>query len=132
MWFWIVLLVLLVPLVYVRLAPTDVAQVHQPVKGDVDTDGEGHALRVIPATSGTLAQLDGALQALPRTSVVAGKVAEGRITYVTRSKWIGFPDFTTIEETDGHIRLFARLRFGKSDFGVNKARLEHVLRRAAS
>ncbi|WP_420012217.1 DUF1499 domain-containing protein [Tateyamaria sp.] len=48
------------------------------------------------------------------------------MVYRTRSKWIGFPDFTTVEYVDGQIRMFARLRFGRSDLGVNGKRLERL------
>jgi uncharacterized protein (DUF1499 family) len=54
---------------------------------------------------------------------------EERLTYVTRSRWIGFPDYTTIEQDGDVIKLYARLRFGQSDLGVNKARLDGLLER---
>lgn len=128
---WIVGFLILGGLAFVRLAPMDVQKVHLPVEGDADRDGKGYCLRVIPAAADTLARLDAVMRGLERTFVVAGSVKEGRITYVTRSRMIGFPDFTTVEEVDGQIRLFARLRFGRSDFGVNRARLSHVLKAAA-
>ena len=59
--------------------------------------------------------------------VFAGSVAEGRVTYVTRTKWIGFPDYTTAEQHDDVLRVWGRLRFGRSDFGVNKARVDRWL-----
>ncbi len=131
MWVWFFVVLALVALAYVRLAPMDVEKVHQPVVGDVDRDGKGHCLRVIPARLGALARIDAAMRGLARTSVVAGEVAQGRITYVTRSGVVGFPDFTTVEERDGHIRLFGRLRFGRVDLGVNRARLTQVLEAVA-
>ena len=126
---WILGLVVLVVLAmaYVRLAPGDIAGLHQPVEATQDKVGKGFAVRVIAAQADTLARLDGAMMALPRTSRITGSLEEGRITYVTRSKWMGFPDYTTIEQTDGSARLFARLRFGKADFGVNAARLDRVV-----
>ncbi|HHB81701.1 MAG TPA: DUF1499 domain-containing protein, partial [Aliiroseovarius sp.] len=45
------------------------------------------------------------------------------MTFVTRSRLWGFPDYTTIAYADGRITIFARLRFGRSDLGVNAARV---------
>jgi hypothetical protein len=132
MWFWVIVVVVAVPLVYVRLAPTDARKVHQPVKGAEDQNGDGHCVRIVDAGPEGLARADAAMQALARTQTIAGSVQEGRITYETRSKWIGFPDHTTIEQTDGQLRMFARLRFGRSDFGVNRARLDKIARAVAA
>ncbi len=63
-------------------------------------------------------------QQTPRTTVLRGSVESGRITYVTRTKLIGFPDYTTVQLEDGTLMVHARLRFGRSDFGVNRARAE--------
>ena len=128
MWFWGIVALVVLALAYVRLAGVDPGRWHRPVKGDADADGEGHCLRVLEAGPEALARADAAMRALPRTRVVAGSVAEGRVTYETRSKWIGFPDYTTLEQEDGRLRMFARLRFGRSDFGVNRARLERIAR----
>jgi uncharacterized protein (DUF1499 family) len=97
----IALVLIVVGIAYVRLAPTDVTRWHQAV--------------------------DAAARDLPRTRVLAGSVEEGRITYVTRSAMIGFPDFTTIEYSDGQLKMFARLRFGYLDMGVNAKRLQGLL-----
>jgi len=76
-----------------------------------------------------LSDLNLGMLALPNTSLIAGSVAEGRLTYITRSKLIGFPDFTTIEQGGDQIKLYARLRFGRKDMGVNGKRLDGVLAR---
>lgn len=122
-------LLLVALLLYVRLAPSDPERWHRPIETATDTDLDGGAVRVIAGDEATLAQLDTAMRALPRTRLLAGSVGEGRITYVTRSKVVGFPDYTTMELQDGEVRLFARLRFGKSDLGVNRKRLEGLLGR---
>ncbi|XDA99596.1 DUF1499 domain-containing protein [Sulfitobacter sp. LCG007] len=114
-------------LAYIRLAPSDPDRWHVPVGYTEDADMRDGAVRVIPAGADTFARIDAAAQALPRTQVLAGSVAQGRITYVTRSAAVGFPDYTTVEETDGKVKLYARQRFGRSDFGVNRARLERLL-----
>jgi uncharacterized protein (DUF1499 family) len=51
-------------------------------------------------------------------------VGEGRITYITRTKIIGFPDYTTVQQDGDVLRIHGRLRFGRKDFGVNKARVD--------
>ncbi|MBT6190419.1 MAG: DUF1499 domain-containing protein [Tateyamaria sp.] len=113
-------------LFYIRLAPTDVAHWHQPVRGSEDASMMGGAVRVLTADATALARVDSAAIALPRTVRIAGSVDQGRITYLTRSKLIGFPDFTTVEYSEGQLKMFARLRFGRSDFGVNAARLKRL------
>lgn len=64
----------------------------------------------------------------PRTKRLVGTPSEGQVTYITRSKTIGFPDFTTVKAIPGpdgtRLAVFARLRFGREDFGVNRARVE--------
>ena len=130
MWIWIFVLLVVAALAYVRLAPVNEDRVHVAVRGAEDEDGQGHCVRVTLAFPGLLKRIDKVMRALPRTTVVAGSVSEQKITYMTRSKVIGFPDFTTVQEVEGQIRLYARLRFGRSDMGVNKARLTHVLRTA--
>ncbi|WP_299863689.1 DUF1499 domain-containing protein [uncultured Roseobacter sp.] len=122
-----VALLLLFGLGYVRLAPINPARWHQPVPHAQSSDFASGAMRVIPGDAGVMQQVDAVLRALPRTQVLAGSVEAGRITYVTRSAVFGFPDMTTVEARDGHIRMFARLRFGVSDLGVNRERLERVI-----
>ena len=114
-------------LFYVRFAPSDPTVWHVPVEASGDADMAGGALRVIPADGDTLARADQYMLSLPRTEVLAGAVDRDRITYVTRSRVFGFPDYTTLEYVDGQLRAFARLRFGQSDLGVNRMRLEGLL-----
>ena len=71
-----------------------------------------------------LARLDAIIRATPRTKVLAGAVAEGMITYVSRTRWMGFPDYTTVQRDGDVLKIYGRLRFGRSDLGVNKARVE--------
>ena len=117
---------------FVRFAPTDVTRWHQPIVAVESMSTARGAVRVVDADAQALARVHRAALALPRTEVIAGSVSEGRITYRTRTKWIGFPDFTTVEYADGTLKMFARLRFGQSDLGVNAARLERLLVAASS
>jgi hypothetical protein len=127
---WVILLLAIVAgLVFIRLAPSDASRWHRPIGEAENTDGEGWSARVVPSTPGLLSDLHQGMLALPRTELLAGGVGEGRLTYITRSKWMGFPDYTTIEQEDGQIKLYGRLRFGKSDLGVNGKRLDGLLKR---
>ena len=128
MYLFVVVCVLVIGLVaFVRLAPTDPANWHVPIAETNSQNMTGGAIRVTEAGPEALARVDSAMQALPRTRVIAGSVDEGRVTYVTRTKWVGFPDYTTIEHSDGLLKMHARLRFGASDLGVNRKRLERLL-----
>jgi uncharacterized protein (DUF1499 family) len=53
------------------------------------------------------------------------------VTYVTRSRVMGFPDYTTVRQAGDMVEIYGRLRFGKSDLGVNAARIDRWLRRLA-
>ena len=69
----------------------------------------------------------------PRTTVLAGDLRRGGASFVTRSGFWGFPDVASVKLVDiGQGRwavvVFSRLRFGKADFGVNKARVSGWLR----
>ncbi|MCB6177296.1 DUF1499 domain-containing protein [Rhodobacter sp. Har01] len=125
---------------YVRLAPSDPARWHVPLAAGADTDPwdqvvpmEGAAaLRLSPAKGAPadlLTRLDTIALATPRTTRLAGSPEEGRITWVTRSRLWGFPDYTTAEARPDGLYIHARLRFGKSDMGVNAARLTDWLSR---
>ena len=126
---------------YVRLAPSDPARWHVAPAAAATQDctveqGEGDAraacLLMIPAPE-VLARLDAIAMATPRTTRLAGSPEDGRITWITRSALWGFPDYTTAEAapdgTGTRLTVHARLRFGRSDMGVNAARLRDWLPR---
>jgi hypothetical protein len=113
---------------FVRLAPSDPGAWHLPVTAEAPpgevAPGEGSAtLRLAGDGPALLARLDAVALATPRTTRLAGSLEEGRITWVTRSALWGFPDYTTAEVRADGIAIHARLRFGRSDLGVNAARL---------
>ena len=127
---WGLLAALVVFAGYVRLAPSNPARWHVAPLGDgpwgVVVPAEGAAsLRLESAdTRELLARLDTVALATPRTTRLAGSVEEGRITWVTRSAIWGFPDYTTAEVRPDGLYIYARLRFGRGDMGVNAARLQ--------
>lgn len=112
---------------YARLAPSDPVRWHVLPQGLQPGDGIGSAVRMVPDDGTTLARLDQIIRATPRTTVLAGSVDEGMITYITRSLVFGFPDYTTVAQQDGQIVLYGRLRVGKGDMGVNAKRLDRWL-----
>lgn len=122
---------------YVRLAPSDPARWHVAPEasgpwGEVQDLGGGASLRLsteLGAPADLLVRLDSIAMATPRTSRLAGSVAEGRITWVTRSALWGFPDYTTAEVRPDGLYISSRQRFGRKDLGVNAARLHDWLSR---
>ena len=131
------ILALLAALAFVRLAPVDAARWHiaPTASGPWNevTPAKGAAsLRLSPdkgAPADLLARLDAVAMATPATRRLAGSVAEGRITWETRSALWGFPDYTTAEARPDGLYIFSRLRFGADDFGVNAKRLQDWLAR---
>jgi hypothetical protein len=126
---------------WVRLAPVDTAALH--VSSSLSGwDNGGPWDEVVPMTGAAslrlsaakgapadlLARLDAVAMATPRTLRLAGNVEEGRMTWETRSRVFGFPDYTTAEVRADGLYIHARLRFGREDMGVNAARLQAWLK----
>ncbi|MDZ4094819.1 MAG: DUF1499 domain-containing protein [Paracoccaceae bacterium] len=122
-------------LAVIRLAPTDPAQWHVDLaaaKGDgasyctISTPGVRSEFKIADPVS-VLVKLNEIALGTPRTLRIAGSPQEGRITWITRSALMGFPDFTTAQvlPSNGGWRLcmLARQRFGIKDFGVNARRI---------
>lgn len=127
MFFWIIVLIVVGGLAWIRFAPSDAAVWHVDPKVTADQDLATGLRRRIDLGDNTFATLHNIILTTPRTELLAGSLEEGRTTYVTRSLWFGFPDYTTVQFVDDHLELFARLRFGQADLGVNKARVEEWL-----
>ena len=117
---------------YIRLAPSDAARWHialNPRPADIAPPSaqvvmlRGGAYIDLPSADGLLGRLDAIVMVTPRTVRVAGSVGEGRMTWITRSALWGFPDYTTAEVGPQGLTIYARLRFGGGDMGVNAARL---------
>lgn len=130
------LLAVVVMLAYVRLAPSNRDTWH--IDPSTATPQVGHFIvrpeggdMASPVLSGSqlevLTRFDAVALQEPRTQRLAGSPEDGKITYITRSLYFGFPDYTTVQATpvDGGTALIihARLRFGRSDLGVNEARV---------
>jgi len=122
------LVLILAGLAFIRLAPSDPARWHQMPESVTDRDLDGGAMRRV---EGDLAALDAIIRDTPRTRVLAGSPDQGMITYVSRSRVFGFPDYTTVRQSGDMLEIYGRLRFGKSDLGVNAARINGWLDRLA-
>lgn len=126
---WIVLAAFVLLQAVIRLAPTDSVNWHvDPFTAANPAPGGTRERLAVPLPpKDALMRLDAVASTWPRTRRLKGTVEEGRITYVTRSVFWGFPDYTTIStrphEAGAEIALLARLRFGRHDFGVNHDRV---------
>ncbi len=122
--FWLVIGLVVALGVYIRIAPSDPARWHVIPAAEADRDLQGGVLRVVDTGPDGLARLDAIARAAPRTSVLAGSVEDGMVTYITRTKVVGFPDYTTVQQDGDILRINGRLRFGRRDFGVNRTRVD--------
>ncbi|MCF6232197.1 MAG: DUF1499 domain-containing protein [Rhodobacteraceae bacterium] len=121
---WILIGIAVVGLAFIRLAPSDVTQVHKPPEVSENKDFKAGVKRLIKGEPGGLARLHAIILGTKRTQVLAGSVDEGMVTYITRSAVFGFPDYTTVQQDGDSLKIYARLRFGRADIGVNRARVE--------
>lgn len=129
--FWIIVIALLALLAYVRLAPVEAARWHAAAEGQKmgKTQGANSFIWRAPVQGdGTdiFARLDEVIRATPRTEQIAGSLAEGQVSYVTRTRLMGYPDFTTIGiygDDPRYLEVYGRSRFGRSDLGVNAKRI---------
>jgi len=121
---------------WVRLVPSDPAVWHVDPATVTDRGAENSFLLAAGGDAGPLelplppdeaaARVDAVALATPRTTRLAGQ--GDFVTYLTRSAVVGFPDYTSVRilptATGSEVLIFARSRFGESDFGVNRARVE--------
>ena len=68
---------------------------------------------------------------------VFGNIDGGLITFVCRSRFLGFPDYVSIslkehETGKSSLSVFSRSRFGVYDFGKNKKRMKKWLQQLKS
>lgn len=121
---WIFLAIVLALAIYVRVAPSSPDKWHVAANFDSNSDGENSARRIVRAGPDGLTRLNDIALSTERTTVLAGSLEDGLITYVTRSKLLSYPDYTTVEKVGDTLKINARSRFGKKDFGVNAKRIE--------
>ncbi|MFT6677240.1 MAG: hypothetical protein ACJAVM_003453 [Sulfitobacter sp.] len=137
---WLVVLVAFGAAAYLRLAPSDPAHWHQAAAFHDIAPKQGKRFYiwrqgVEAAGAEKLATLNRIIAQTPRTSLLAGSLETRQLTYITRSKVMGFPDYTTLgiyQARDGqrYLEIYGRSRFGRSDLGVNADRIKRWLRQA--
>jgi uncharacterized protein (DUF1499 family) len=135
----VVIIAVLGLLAYIRLAPSDASwhvdptTVTAPAKPNhwlVAGGGDAPAVALAMPADEAAMKLAAIAMATPRTDLLAGQGLQ--TTWITRSAIMGFPDYTSVmitpTATGSEIALYARSRFGQSDFGVNRARVESWLK----
>jgi hypothetical protein len=143
------LLVGIAAAVWIRVAPDDPARWHVDPLGVV-ASGQSNAWRVSPEGMGSppdavsaewalpatelAAAFDRVALSAPRTLRLAGSPEELWTTYVQRSRLWGFPDYICVRAIDlgdgmSALAIYSRSRYGASDLGVNRARVEDWLAR---
>jgi len=145
-----ILIILLVAIVvgvsaYIRLAPSrpdvwhvDPLTAKMPKTPNAFILRKGFRDKPVPEfaiSADALAQrFDALVMSAPRVSRLAGSVSGLWITYLVRTKWMGYPDyvsvkFIAISKNRSTLAIFSRARFGRSDLGVNRARVRGWLAR---
>ena len=120
-------------LIFIRFVPGDITRLHLELpdrKVGSYSGPNSHVEVLAPISEDTFGQIVGIAAQTPRTKLIAGSIQDARVTFVTRSKLIGFPDYTTIQLVEEKLTINARSRFGYGDHGVNRARVRDWLRRA--
>ena len=126
-------------MLYIRFTPADPAEWHVDPRAVAKPDTPNHWLiRSVggdaPApeyalSAPELAQVvDAVVLSQPRTQRIAGSVEAGHMTYVARTPIMGYPDYVSVRvfatATGASLAVFSRARFGRSDLGMNRKRLE--------
>lgn len=128
--------------VWFRMAPmpaetwhVDPATVSPPTTPNFELLTGAAAPRVPGSPTEVMMRLDRAAKS-DRAERIAGDPADGFVTYVVRSRLMGFPDAVSIrlhpEGEMTRIDIFSRSRFGQSDMGVNGSRVARWIAAAAS
>lgn len=96
-----------------------------------DGDGDAPALYLAAPPAEVAAALDRVMAARPLTTRLAGQAADGFVTYISRTAVLRFPDAVSIRLSAAgsgtRVSIFSRSRFGRSDLGVNRARVTAIV-----
>lgn len=123
--------------VYVRVAPIvaedwhlDPETVTPPTTPNFALLAGGEAISIGAPALAVASRLQEAADA-DGAQVIAGGLGEGFVTYVVRSRIMGYPDFVSLrlvpEGEATRLHIFSRSRYGQSDLGVNTARVQRWL-----
>ncbi|MEW2911546.1 DUF1499 domain-containing protein [Leisingera sp. JC11] len=120
---WLLLAAIVAGLGFIRLAPSDPLDWNTQPELSEDKEFRGGVFRVVRTGPDGLERFHRIASHAPRTSVLAGGPDDGMVTYITRTQVLGFPDYTTAAQDGDLLKVYARLRFGRSDLGANKERI---------
>lgn len=145
---WVLLALVLLAagaMVYVRFAPLDAEQWHvDPVTAPTPQTPNSFRVLAPGATPGPeemvspiyavppaelMKAFDEMALAQPRTERLAGTPdGQSHVTYVQRTPLVAYPDYVSVRavpvgEGQSALVILSRSRFGKSDVGVNRARI---------
>lgn len=105
---------------YIRRASVQPFLAVPSVEVDTVTVGGFTAVRPFDGDAdGLFARITQIALATPRTQ----QLADDPLQFVTRSRIAGFPDVTAVDIQNGALIIHAHSVYGKSDLGVNKARV---------
>lgn len=132
----LILLLAVLVLAYVRFAPSDVGTWQQD-PGNAKSTGKPNEYRLIGDTAPIFdvseaeltTLLTGFLSEQPRITMLSKSPDMHLLTYIQRSLIMGYPDYITtkislIGENQSKLEVYSRSRFGYSDLGVNKMRVD--------
>ncbi|MFV1593596.1 DUF1499 domain-containing protein [Phaeobacter sp. JH20_36] len=120
---WLSIAAVVVVLGFIRLAPSDPLDWNTQPEFTEDKTFRGGVFRVLRSGEDGLERFHNVASNAPRTRVLAGSVEDEMVTYVTRTRFLGFPDYTTARQDGDLLKVYARLRFGRSDLGANNDRI---------
>lgn len=132
----IILLLILAVLVYIRLAPSPIEKWHGDPE-ELAATNKPNSYRLSAEKSVEFAVGADKLAVLLNdvahdfsAATVLAQDADARITtYIARTKLMGYPDYistkiTAIDDSHAKLAIYSRSRFGRSDLGVNKKRVQ--------
>jgi uncharacterized protein (DUF1499 family) len=101
-----------------------------PPGGEQAVDAEAPEFAL--AAQDLAAAFDAMALAEPRTRRLAGTPDDLWMTYVQRSRFMAFPDYVSVRiiplgPDRSTLAIYSRARYGQSDLGVNRARVENWL-----
>ena len=117
--------------IWVRNIPTPAERYHARFAvPEADRRMPGGFVTVRRTDARGFARLVETIAGSPRTARIAGEVEDGHVSFVTRTRVMGFPDVTNVLRMENGIAIRGHLVVGKGDMGVNRRRIERWLRDA--
>lgn len=136
---WFLLILIVAAVLWVRIAPSNANEWHVDPetieKGSrpnqyLMRDGQDTDSLIFDMPAGDLAaKFNDIALSKPNVVVLDGAASDLWVTYMQRTKLMAYPDYISVKITDegdgkSRLTLYSRSRFGRSDLGVNKARIK--------